>query len=87
MKRVKASGRPVFLRTARGFGFPLALPTAALANVQRVIDSGVPSLQRLAKQLRVVGLELSGNRQHELMNANLPADLSRLQRSLEARGA
>ncbi len=86
MKRVEASGRPVFLRTARGFGFPLALPTSALANVLRVIDSGVPSLQRLAKQLRVVGLELPASRQHELLNANLPADLIRLRTSLAARG-
>ena len=85
MKRVAAAGRPVFLRTARGFGFPLALPTAALANVLRVIESGTPSLQRLAKQLRVVGLELPAQRQSELMNANLPVDLVGLQTLLVAR--
>lgn len=82
IQQANAQQRPVFVRTERGFGFPLALPVSAQAAVERLIAEGRPSLQRLAPAVAALGRTLPAGRQRELSNANTPAELAALRRLL-----
>jgi molybdopterin-guanine dinucleotide biosynthesis protein A len=74
--------RPVFLRTARGFGFPLALPVTAAPDLERLITTGRLSVQELAVELGASAMRLPRERRREVANANTPSDLDALRRLL-----
>jgi molybdenum cofactor guanylyltransferase len=82
VRLVGAKQRPVFVRSERGFGFPLALPVSARTTVERLIAEGRPSLQRLAAAVAAEGRTLPAGRQRELSNANTPEELAALRRLL-----
>lgn len=82
VRLAKAKQRPVFVRSERGFGFPLALPVSARATVERLIAEGRPSLQRLASAVAALGRRLPAGRRRELSNANTPEELAALRRLL-----
>jgi molybdopterin-guanine dinucleotide biosynthesis protein A len=77
-------GRPVFVRTAKGFGFPLVLRATDLSRVRELIATGQRSLQQLARAVGARALRLPAARRGELSNANTPADLVELRRCLGA---
>ncbi len=70
--------RPVFLRTVRGYGFPLALATDDLPALEQLLAAGQFSIQQLARRVGARGLRLPMARSRELLNANTPEDLNRL---------
>lgn len=82
VRLANAKQRPVFVRSERGFGFPLALPVSARTTVERLIAEGRPSLQRLAATVAALGRALPAGRQRELSNANTPEELVVLRRLL-----
>lgn len=85
IRAANAKQRSVFVRTERGFGFPLVLPVNAGVVVERLIAEGQPSLQRLASAVSAVGRTLPAGRQRELSNANTPGELAALRRLLTAK--
>ncbi|MBI1176005.1 NTP transferase domain-containing protein [bacterium] len=86
--RQKASStkRSVFVRTAKGFGFPAALPASALPAVQQLIADGERSIQKLAMTLRAASFRLPRARHFELTNVNTAADLEDLRVRLARTG-
>lgn len=84
IRLANAKQRPVFVRSERGFGFPLVLPVSARTAVERLIAEGRPSLQRLASAVAALGRTLPAGRRRELSNANTPEELAALRRLLTA---
>lgn len=82
-RKAKQSGRPVFVHTANGFGFPLVLRASDRARVRELIATGQRSLQQLARAVGAREWRLPAARRGELSNANTPADLVALRRGLE----
>jgi len=82
-RKAKQSGRPVFVRTAKGYGFPLVLRAGDRSRVGELIAAGQRSLQQLARVVGARALRLPAARRGELSNANTPADLVALRRALE----
>lgn len=82
IQEANAKQQPVFVRSERGFGFPLVLPVSAQATVERLIAEGRPSLQRLAAAVAALDRRLPAGRRRELSNANTPAELAALRRLL-----
>lgn len=74
------SGRPVFVASEAGFGFPLALRASDVAEVGRLISDRRFSIQQLAKAVAARELRLPVSRRGELANANTPAEVAALRR-------
>ncbi len=83
-RKATKSGRPVFVHSAKGFGFPLVLRASDLPQVVELIAAGQRSLQQLAQAVGARALRLPTARAGELSNANTPADLVGLRRCLGA---
>ena len=69
---------PMFTQHEKGVGFPFVLSCADLALVEKQIERGVLSLQRLAKRLKARMWQPPEEREWELFNINTPADYARL---------
>lgn len=71
---------PMFTQHQKGVGFPFVLSCADLVLVEKQIDRGVLSLQRLAKRLKARVWQPPQEREWELFNINTPADLAEARR-------
>lgn len=67
----------VFTQTVEGAGFPFALARECVPMVERQLEAGEFSLQRLAAKLRAKRLRLPARRAAELLNVNTPEDWAR----------
>ena len=76
---------PMFTQHEKGVGFPFVLSCADLALVEKQIDRGVLSLQRLAKRLKARMWQPPEEREWELFNINTPADLAEARRQQKGR--
>jgi molybdopterin-guanine dinucleotide biosynthesis protein A len=77
---------PIFTRHKKGVGFPFVLHRSDLALVEKQIDRGALSLQRLAKRLKARAWQPPASRVPELFNINTPADLVEAKRRLKVAG-
>ena len=77
---------PIFTRHKKGVGFPFVLHRSDLALVEKQIDRGALSLQRLAKRLKARAWQPPASRVPELFNINTPADLAEAKRRLKVAG-
>jgi len=74
---------PIFTTHKKGVGFPFALYRHDLAFVEKQIDRGELSLQRLAKRLEARTWQPPVGRESELLNINTLADLSEAKRLMK----
>ena len=77
---------PIFTRHKKGVGFPFVLYRHDLALVEKQMDCGALSLQRLAKRLKARAWQPSASRVPELFNINTPSDLAEAKRRLKVAG-
>ena len=75
-----AGAGPMFTQHEKGVGFPFVLSCADLVLVEKQIDRGVLSLQRLAKRLKARIWQPPEEREWELFNINTPTDLAEARR-------
>ena len=71
---------PIFTRHKKGVGFPFLLHRSDLALVEKQIERGSLSLQRLAKRLKAREWQPPATRVPELFNINTPSDLAEAKR-------
>ena len=76
---------PMFTQHEKGIGFPFVLSCADLVLVEKQIDRGVLSLQRLAKRLKARIWQPPEEREWELFNINTPTDLAEARRQQKGR--
>ena len=76
---------PMFTQHEKGVGFPFVLSCADLVLVEKQIDRGVLSLQRLAKRLKARMWQPPEEREWELFNINTPTDLAEARRQQKGR--
>ncbi len=75
----------MFTQHEKGVGFPFVLSCADLVLVEKQIDRGVLSLQRLAKRLKARMWQPPEEREWELFNINTPTDLAEARRQQKGR--
>jgi hypothetical protein len=85
MCQAQEGRRAVFVHTAAGFGFPLAVPVGDLAEIEATLTAGRRSLQALAASLRARRLRPHGSLAGQLFNVNTREELQSLRRHLRGR--
>ena len=75
----------MFTQHQKGVGFPFVLSCADLALVEKQIERGVLSLQRLVKRLKARMWQPPEEREWELFNINTPTDLAEARRQQKGR--
>jgi molybdopterin-guanine dinucleotide biosynthesis protein A len=76
LRKANHNENALFVEANGRVGFPLLLfRNAALATVEKQLDSRELSLQQLAKALRARSIQLTPGKASELLNLNTPDDL------------
>src|SRR5439155_387158 len=76
-QRYLKTGQPVFTRCGQVVGFPLLIPSGAVAEIKQQINQKTFSLQSLAIHLRAAFVEVPPTGSIKLLNINTPAEFEK----------